>query len=115
MKYRNQSLISRIVTAAVLVAFAIALGQYLSKPPVTAAPPPKYEKVTPKIDPKPVDEPTLAPPRGPISFDELPNRSEIEVTVEAVVAPLPKEAAPEPAQPCGCQPTYQRRGLFRWR
>lgn len=112
-------LVSRVVTAAVLLVLAVGAGVWLSKTPVTAQPP--------AAQPPAVPLPKLTEAVAPIPLKAPPPKrgSVIEVTVEAVVAPPPAAPPPVPAaqpdeesnedtSPCN-SPCYQpcRRGLFR--
>jgi hypothetical protein len=98
-------LLSRILTAAVLTAAAVAFGVWLNRPPLAAAP---------AITTEAVLAPTLAPPPIPavpaITID-------VPVEVEIAAAPPAIKPAEKPADPkqlkTNCQPS--RRGWFRRR
>ena len=98
-------LLSRILTAAVLTAAAVAFGVWLNRPPLAAAP---------AITTEAVPAPTLAPPPIPavpaITID-------VPVEVEIAAAPPAVKPAEKPADPkqpkTNCQPS--RRGWFRRR
>ena len=88
-------LLNRTITAAVMVALAIALGVWLTHVPLTAAP----VKIAP--------EPILAPP--------LVTPTVIEVPIEVEIADPTEPSATKPKPES--KPTYSpcRRGLFRHR
>ena len=94
-------ILSRTVTAAVLVALAITLGVWLTRAPLTASPPAAPVKI--------VHEPTLAPPPPPTVTPTV-----IEVPIEVEIAATDPPAAETKAE---SRPVSQsrRRGLFRRR
>ena len=95
-------ILSRTVTAAVLVALAITLGMWLTRAPLTASPPAAPVKI--------VHEPTLAPPPPPPKVTP----TVIEVPVEVEIAATEPPAAEAKAE---SRPAYQprHRDLFRRR
>ena len=111
-------LLNRVITAAGLVTLAVTLGVWLSRPPLTAAPPSAPAKAA--------REPTPAPPPIPSG---PPRTATTEVQIEVEIAPPasaaadssvtgPAPRAVKPAWPkCEPQPRRQsrRRGLFRRR
>ena len=101
-------LLNRTITAIALVALAIALGVWLSRAPLTAAPAAAPVKIAP--------EPILAPPPVPVQPATMPTIIEVPVEVEIAAAAEPPAAAPAEAT-SEQRPAYQprRRGLFRRR
>jgi hypothetical protein len=101
-------LLNRTVTAVTLVALAIALGVWLTRTPLTAAPVATPVRIAP--------EPTLAPP--PISLESAMTPTVIEVPVEVEIAAPAEPPAAKPVEP---KPEPQpvnpprHRGLFRRR
>ncbi len=100
-------LLSRLITAAALVALAVTLGVWLNRPPLTTAPdaPPPVKIIT---------EPILAPPPAPSTV--TPAIIEVPVEVEIAAAtepPTVTSAQPRPKSKSACPP--HRRGLFRRR
>ena len=102
-------LLSRLITAAALVALAVTLGVWLTRSPLTAAPNARPVKIAP--------EPMLAPPPAPPTITptiiEVPGEVEIATPVAVPEPPAiePTERKPQPHP--ACQP--RRRGLFRRR
>lgn len=99
-------LLNRTITAVCLVALAIALGVWLTRAPLIAAPAAAPVKIAPK--------PILAPPPAPVQPATTPTI--IAVPVEVEIADEPSAAKPAEPRP-ELKPTYQprRRGLFRRR
>jgi len=105
-------LLSRVITAAALVASAVTLGIWLNRPPLTAAP----DALPVKIIPEPILAPTPTPTRVTPTTIEVP--LEVETAASAAAVPEPPAAKPlEPeSKPCpACRP--RGRGIFgrRWR
>jgi hypothetical protein len=99
-------LLNRTVIAAALVALAIAVGIWLTRAPLAAAPVAAPVRIAP--------EPTLAPPPVPVR----PATAVIEVPVEVEIAAAAEPLAAKPPEPTPeHKPAYQphRRGLFRSR
>jgi len=97
-------LLNRTVIAAALVALAIAVGVWLTRAPLAAAPVAAPVRIAP--------EPTLAPPPVPVR----PTTTVIEVPVEVEIAAAAEPPAAIPAEATSKpRPIYQhrRRGLFR--
>ena len=108
-------LLNRIVTVVALIALAVVLWAWLSKPTLTAAP-------QAGTGPTPTDVPRTAPAapmpvRGPALPIDQPSRNEetVDIKVEAVVAPPLKAAEPAPVNACRRQYYPCHRGLFRRR
>jgi hypothetical protein len=99
-------LLNRTITTVALVALAIALGVWLNRTPLAAAPAATPVKIAP--------EPTLAPP--PISLESAMTPAVIEVPVEVEIATEPPAAKPVEPKP-EPQPVNppRHRGLFRRR
>jgi hypothetical protein len=108
----------RALTAVALVALAITLSVWLTRKPLTAAPP--AAPAAPQV--KTQAEPTLAPsPPTTISVKANEAGSEYEVVPPAgqpagkpVVADLPQAEPPAAKPQNNCQ-QYYRRGWFRRR
>ena len=103
-------LVSRIVTAAALVALAVTVGVWLTHAPLTAAPAVKPAE--------PLREPTLAPPPPPApavtpTTIKVPVEVEIAAPADVPEPPIAKPSEPKPSCPSSYQP--RRRGLFRRR
>lgn len=97
-------LLNRAITAVALVALAIALGVWLTRTPLAAAPAATPVRIAP--------EPTLAPP--PIFLESAMTPTVIEVPVEVeIAAPAAKPVEPKP-EPQPVNPP-RHRGLFRRR
>jgi hypothetical protein len=100
-------LLTRLITAAGLVALAVTLGVWLSHPSVTAAP-----DVPPiKITPEPILAPTPAPARVVPATIEVP----VQVEISAPAAAPPESPAAKPSETTAeprpvCPPC--RRGIF---
>lgn len=102
--------VSRVVTAAALVALAVTIGVWLTQAPLTTAP------AAPPVKPaEPLPEPKLAPtpsaPRTaiPATIDVLGEAETVApaaVPEPRAVEPAERKSQPRPA----CQP--RRRGLF---
>ena len=110
-------LLSRILTAAVLIALAVTAGVWLARPPLAAA----TARPT-KIIPEPAEAPLPIPapiPAVPVARPTTPTIIEVPVEVEiAAAAPVadhrrPCAAEPKPKPQSNYQPA--RRGLFRRR
>jgi hypothetical protein len=100
-------LLSRLTTAAALIASAVALGVWLTLAPLTAAPPVK-------IAPEPILAPTPTPPTVTPTTIEVPVEVEIAAPIAAVPEPLAAKVVEPRTEPRpACQPC--RRGLFRRR
>jgi len=99
-------LLNRVITAAALLALAAALGVWLGRPPVTAAPPAQTDAARVEVPAAVAPEPTLAP--LPLA---VPTKTATTgpVKVEITPAAAPAEADLQRT----CQP--RRRGLFRRR
>jgi hypothetical protein len=100
-------LLSRLITAAALVALAVTLGVWLNRPPLTTAP-------DAPLPVKTIPEPILAPPPAPSTV----TATIIEVPVEVEIAAATEPPTVTTAQPKSklkpaCPPL--RRGLFRRR
>jgi hypothetical protein len=96
------SLSNRVIPAA-LIALAVTLGIWLSRSPLTAAPPPVSAKAAPEPTPAP-----LPIPSGPPKTNTTEARIEVEI-----VPPAPNAAGPKCEPQFRCQP--RRRCLFRRR
>jgi len=103
-------ILTRLITAAALVALAVTVGVWLSRPPLTAAPHVPPVKIAP--------EAILAPPPAGSApaIIEVP----VEVKIAASAAAPPNSPAVKPSEPTAeprpaCPPG--RRGIFgrRWR
>jgi len=100
-------LVNRVLTAAALVALAVTLGVWFTRPPLTAAP------ATPpvKIAPEPILAPRPTPPIVAPTTIEVP----VEVEIAASTATVPESPTAKPVEPKtvprpACQPL--RRGIF---
>ena len=105
-------LLSRVLTAAVLIALAVTAGVWLGRPPLAAA----TGRPT-KIIPEPAEAPLPIPgvpaasPTTP-TFINVP--VEVEIVAKAASEPLAAKTGAKSKPPQStCQP--RRRGLFRRR
>ena len=101
-------LLNRTITAVALVALAIALGVWLTRAPLIAAPAAAQVKIAP--------EPILAPPPVPVQPATMPTIIEVPVEVEIAADPPAVKPTEKPANAkAEPQSNYQprRRGLFR--
>jgi len=101
-------LLTRTITAVALVALAIALGVWLTRAPLAAAPATRPVKIVP--------EPTLAPLPVPVEPTMTPAVIEVPVEVEIVTPADPPAAKPVEPKP-DPQPINppRHRGLFQRR
>ena len=108
--YRTMKLLSRVLTAAVLIALAVTAGVWLARPPLAAA----TGRPT-KIIPEPAEAPLPIPGVPAVSLT-TPTITNVPVEVEIVAEPASRcrqtGAKSKPPQST-CQP--RRRGLFRRR
>lgn len=101
-------LLSRLITAAALVALAVTLGVWLNRPPLTTAPdaPP-----TVKIIPEPILAPPPAPSRVIPTTIEVPLEVEIAAQAAAVPEPPAVKLVEPRTEPCPARQP-RRRGIF---
>jgi len=99
--------LSRLITAATLVALAMTLGVWLTRAPLTAAPATPPVKIAP--------EPIVAPPPTPPTVMPTTIKVPVEMEIAAHAAAVPEPPAAKPVEPKteprpACQP--RRRGIF---